>query len=49
MGMGLRCAEELVEGLELGTLLGRGGFGSVFRGTWFGTPVRKCLPDTVVL
>ncbi|GIL56613.1 hypothetical protein Vafri_11948 [Volvox africanus] len=39
---------EIVEGLELGHLLGKGSFGSVYYGTWLGTPVAVKVMDTDV-
>ncbi|KAL6762195.1 hypothetical protein V8C86DRAFT_691715 [Haematococcus lacustris] len=35
----------LIPGLELGSLLGRGAFGSVYAGTWYGTPVAVKVVD----
>ncbi|KAG2432561.1 hypothetical protein HXX76_008906 [Chlamydomonas incerta] len=39
---------EVVEGLELGHLLGKGSFGSVYFGTWMGTSVAVKVMDTDV-
>jgi hypothetical protein len=36
---------EPIEGLELGRLLGKGAYGSVYAGTWMGTPVAVKVGD----